>query len=204
MPTPPAPPVILVHGFLATRTLMWPMHRRLSASGRSVFTVPLSPLVIQDVRRLAAELDAGVARVCEQHGVDRVDVVGVSQGGVLALWWAHHLGGFARTRRLVLVGAPVQGTWAAAWGLPLLGLVSKGIWQLLPGAPLLRELERPLPEGAVVHTVALASDPVSPEARCRVAGAPHDVFPAALGPLTHQWLVFSRPVARRISELLDG
>jgi hypothetical protein len=51
--------VVLVHGFLATRGLMWPLQRRLARTGRSVFTVPLSPLVIGDVRRLARELDQG-------------------------------------------------------------------------------------------------------------------------------------------------
>jgi pimeloyl-ACP methyl ester carboxylesterase len=197
------PPVLLVHGFLATRSLLWPMRRRIERTGRGVFTVPLSPLVVQDVRRLAAELDAGVERVRDQLGADRVDLVGVSQGGVLALWWAHHLGGFARTRRLLLVGAPVRGTWAAAVGLPLLGAVSRGIWQLVPGAPLLRELDRPLPPGARVHTLAMEGDPVSPEARCRVAGAPHETFPAGFGPLTHQYLVLSRPVADRVSAILD-
>jgi pimeloyl-ACP methyl ester carboxylesterase len=196
------PPVVLVHGFLATRTLMWPMRRRLTAAGRAVFTVPLSPLVIQDVRRLAAELDTGIERLREKLGAEQVDVVGVSQGGILALWWAHHLAGFARTRRLLLVGAPVQGTWAAAAGLPLLGGVSRGIWQLIPGSPLLRELARPLPPGARVHTLALDGDPVSPQSRCRLPDVPHETFPAGLGPLTHQYLVLSRPLADRVGGLL--
>lgn len=198
----PQPPILIVHGFLATRTLMWPMRYRLARAGRAVFTVPLSPLVIQDVRQLAAELDAGVARVLAETGAERVDVVGVSQGGVLALWWALHLGGFARMRRLVLMGSPVGGTWAAVAGLPLLGLWSRGIWQLVPGSPLLDELARPLPPGAEVFTLALAGDPVCPESRCRVAGAPHEVFPVALGPLTHQWLVLSGPLTARVAELL--
>lgn len=199
----PLPPVVLVHGFLATRGLMWPMRRRLERGGRAVATVPLSPLVIGDVRALARQLDAGVDRIRDQYGVGSVDVVGVSQGGVLALWWGHHLGGFARTRRLLLVGAPVRGTWAAAAGVPVLGAVSRGIWQLIPGSPLLTELERPLPEGAAVHTLALRGDPVSPEARCRLPDAPHEVFEAGWGPLTHQALVFSRPLADRARALLD-
>lgn len=195
--------MVLVHGFLATRGLMWPLQRRLARTGRSVFTVPLSPLVIGDVRRLARELDQGVDALRGELAADVVDVVGVSQGGVLALWWAHHLAGFPRLRRLVLVGAPVRGTWAAAAGLPVLGAVSRGIWQLVPGSPLLGELDRPLPAGAQVHTLALEGDPVSPEARCRVNGAAHETFAAGWGPLTHQALVFSRPLADRALALLE-
>lgn len=197
------PPVVLVHGFLATPALMEPLRRRLARSGRDVRTVTLAPLAIQDVRGLARQLDANVERLREELGAERVDVVGVSLGGVLALWWAHHLGGWARVRRCVLVGSPVRGTWAAAAGLPVLGLVSEGIWQLLPRGALVRELARPLPPGADVTTLSLGGDLVCPPARCRLDGARNVVVPMPRSPLTHQWLVLSRRIARQIERVLD-
>jgi pimeloyl-ACP methyl ester carboxylesterase len=199
----PDAPVVLVHGFLATPALMLPLRRRLARSGRDVRTVTLAPLAIQEVRGLARQLDANVERLRDETGAARVDVVGVSLGGVLALWWAHHLGGWERLRRCVLVGSPVRGTWAAALGLPLLGLVSEGIWQLHPRASLVRELARPLPAGADVTTLALAGDLVCPPARCRLDGAENLVVPTPRTPLTHQWLVLSRRVADEVDRVLD-
>ena len=124
-----SPPVVLVHGFLASPLLMTPLRARLEG-GRPVVTPELSPLAIQDVRTLARQLDLAVDRGRMQHDVEQIDLVGVSQGGIIALWWAHHMGGWERLRRLVLVGAPVRGTWAAFAALPLLGAVSSGVWQL--------------------------------------------------------------------------
>lgn len=197
------PPVVLVHGFLATPTLMSPMRWRLERGGRRVVTPELSPLCIQDVRKLARQLDATVEKARRELGQDRVDVVGVSQGGILSLWWAHHVGGWSKVRRLVLVGSPVQGTWAAAAGLPLLGAVSRGIWQMLPSSPFLPELDVPLPEGADLTTLSIRGDPVCPAERCAVRGAENLVFEGPPGPLKHQYLIFSRPVYRHLEEVLD-
>lgn len=182
---------------------MLPLRLRLARAGRLARTVELAPLAIQDVRQLAVELDGNVERVRRETGADRVDVVGVSLGGIVALWWAHRLGGWNRIRRFVLVGSPVRGTWAAALGVPFLGLVSDGIWQLLPTADLVADLERrPLPPGAEVTTLALDRDPVCPPDRCRLPGARNVVFRGSVGPLSHQWLVFSRRLSRELLDVL--
>jgi pimeloyl-ACP methyl ester carboxylesterase len=194
--------VVLVHGFLATPALMRAIRWRLERAGHRVYSPELSLLAIQDVRRLASQLDLAIDRVRHACRVDRVHLVGTSQGGIIALWWAHHLCGWERTDRMVSIGAPFRGTWAALAGLPALGLVSRGIWQLLPGSPLLDELDRPLPEGARFTTVALSRDPVAPAERCTVPGATHRVFDAPFGPLNHQWITFSDPINRAVIEAL--
>lgn len=196
------PPVMLVHGFLATPTLMRPMRGRIEASGRRVFSPALAPLAVQDVRALAGQLDVAIDRVRQATGVDRIDVVGASQGGIIALWWAQHRDGWARTHRMVAVGAPFRGTWAAAVGLPALGWCSRGIWQLVPGSALLAELGT-VPAGARMSTIALDGDPVCPADRCQVDGADHRVFSAPFGPLKHQWMALSPMVARAVVDALD-
>lgn len=197
-------PVVLVHGFLSTARMLAPMRRRLMRAGHRVFPTALDPLCVGDVRRLARQLDATVRRVREETGAARVSVVGVSQGGLIALWWARHLDGWAGLERLVLVGAPVQGTWAATIGLPVLGPISRGIWQMLPTSPLVAELAGPLPGDVPVVTIALRGDPMSPPARCHVPAGDNRVCDAPLGPLRHQWLVFSRTVSRQVLDALDG
>ena len=193
---------MLVHGFLATPPLMTPLRRHLVRAGHDVHHPALSPFAIQDVRQLASELDLSVDRVRWRLGVDRVDLVGVSQGGIIGLWWAHHLDGWSRVRRFVGVGAPFRGTWAAVVGLGPLGWWSPGIWQLVPGSSFLEDLGRPLPDGAAVTTIALDGDPVCPEDRCSLDGARHRVLPGSAGPLTHQWLALSPTVADAVVEAL--
>jgi pimeloyl-ACP methyl ester carboxylesterase len=191
-------PVVLVHGFLATPSLMAAMRWRLTRAGHTVYGAELGPLAIQDVRSLAAQLDATVERVRLETGADRVSLVGVSQGGVIAVWWAHHLDGWRRAASVITVGAPLSGSWLAAAGLPLLGWWSQGIWQLLPGAPFQRDLVRPLPPSARLTTIALAGDRVAPPIRCAYPGADNLVFPSRTGPLQHQWLTFSGAVGRAV------
>ncbi len=197
------PPVVLVHGFLSTPRMLWPLKWRLERAGHQVFSTDLSPLAIQDVRRLADQLDRCIERTRRVSGADQVDLVGVSQGGIIALWWLHHRDGWRRVHRFVAVGAPVRGTWAAAVGVPLFGAISRGVWQMLPGTPLVEELVRhPLPEGADVVTLSLDGDPVCPPDRCRLDGARNVIFQGPPGPLKHQWLIFSRPVADELRDAL--
>lgn len=200
----PAVPVVLVHGFLAGPLLMTPMRLRLERT-RPVLTPELSPLAIQDVRQLAGQLDLAVDQARFRLRADRVDVVGVSQGGIIALWWAHHLDGFARVRRMVLVGAPVRGSWAALLGLPLLGHVSSGIWQLLPSSAFTREeICLTLPEAARVTTISATGDLVCPPRRCALPGATNLVLEGPPGPWKHQWMPLSRRVVAAVEGALDA
>lgn len=194
----PSVPVVLVHGFLASPSVMWSLRRRLTRVGLDVHSPRLSPLVLQDVRALAQQLDRSVERVRRHTRSPVVDVVGASQGGILGLWWALHLGGWSRVRRLVLIGAPVRGTWAALAALPTAGLVGRGAWQMLPGSGLLQELELRLPADAEVVTLSMRGDPICPPARCHLPGADNRVLPHAMGPLAHQYMMFSPAVGREL------
>lgn len=194
---PPRIPVILVHGYLSPAWFLWLLARRLRAAGIGVFGVKLSPLLVRDVRVLAAELDAEIDRILAAQHAGRCDVVAVSQGALVALWWMKHLGGATRVRRFVAVGAPFTGSWLAVAGLPVLGAVSAGIWQLVPGSPLLRELGGRAPEGVETITIALEGDPVVPPERCRLDGAESIVVRSRVL-LGHQALVLVRPVAEAV------
>jgi pimeloyl-ACP methyl ester carboxylesterase len=196
-------PTLVVHGYLAAPGLMWPMQRFLRRRGRDTYLVPeLSPLVLGDVRRHAEQLDVAVERVREQTGARRVDVVGASQGGIIALWWATQ-GGWGRLGRLVTVGTPFRGSPAARFGRLLLGPVSPGIRQLVPGAPLLdalaaAPLERP------VASVSMAGDPVCPPESCLLDGMEQHVVPGGFGPLSHQLLMLDRRALSAVFDALEA
>jgi len=197
-------PVIVVHGFLSTRGSMLPLALQLRRRGRRVYRANLPPLCIQDVRQLAGAVGASVDDAIRRSGSQAVDVVGVSQGGLAALYFLRRLHGVDRVRRLVTLGTPFAGTWFAVAGLPLLGAVSRGVWQSLPTSDVVRELTEVGPvAGEDVVSIARQGDPVAPPARCRVEGARHVVLPPTRLPGTHQTLGFHPLVVDATVEALD-
>jgi pimeloyl-ACP methyl ester carboxylesterase len=188
----PDTPVILVHGFLASPNLLLPMKHRLQKRGHTVYLANLSPLCIQDVRRLARELSETVERVCFVEDVAQVDMVGVSLGGLIALYYQQAIAEQPRLRQLVAVGTPFLGTEFPRPFLPLLGRISAGVWQVLPDAALLKEmLAAGIPTGTSVTSIAMEGDTVSPPDACRLPGASCIVLPGRNTPINHQLLVAS-------------
>jgi pimeloyl-ACP methyl ester carboxylesterase len=193
-------PVLLVQGLFATPGTMRPLRRRLRAAGHDVHLTPeLSRLVSGDVRAHAEELDRAVERVRAKSGAAAVDVVGASQGGIVALWWATH-GGWDRLGRLVGVGAPFRGS-PVADAIGRVGRRTVGLRQLVPGSELLVELAG-APLLRPVVSVSLRGDPVCPPASCVLPGMRAIVVEASYGPLSHQWMMLDRSVADAVHRAL--
>lgn len=173
---PSGPPVLLVHGYLATRGSLHLFERRLAERGFVVMTYRLSTalsagLNLGDIRDSAALVARKVESLAEQTGVDHVDLCGHSMGGLCGLYYLKRLGGAARVRRLVLLGTPAQGTWSALLGLPMAAL-GRGSLQLLPGSAFLRDLDDgPLPAGPEVVSVSGERDWFAPPGSTLVPGA---------------------------------
>lgn len=200
-------PVILVHGYLSTAEMLAPLASRLERRGFDVFSSELSPFCIQDVRKLADELSDTVDKVIEKTGATKVHLVGLSQGGIIALYYLKLVDEVGLVASLIAAGSPFRGTWAPIAGLlatPWLGVISRGVWQVMPNSQLLAELEAaPFPEGVMVRTIAVEGDLISPPDRCTLDGVPHTIV-SGVPFISHQWLVFSQPVADAIAEALEG
>src|SRR5690606_35327940 len=108
-----SPPVLLLHGFLGTRGSMLPLERRLVAEGLTVFSFNLGALNTRDIRASAFLIHRKIESILSQTSVDRIDIVGHSMGCLIGLYYVKKLGGHARVRRLVMMGTPIKGTWAA-------------------------------------------------------------------------------------------
>ena len=196
------PPVVIVHGFLSSHHMMRPLKWALERRGRQVFLTPLSLLCIQDVTRLAGQLQARIEEVRRETGSDEVDLVGISQGGVIGLWYLNNLYRGHGVRKFLAAGAPLQGTWAALVGMPLLGAVSKGLRQLIPTGEFIETLVSKLPQGVKVYTLAISGDPVVPEARSRLDGADNRRIDVWNTPIKHQFLILSPSVLREVGDIL--
>ena len=196
--TPEAPPVLIIHGFLGTRGSMYMLERRLVQDGFVCVSFNLGTFNVRDIRRSAFLIHRKIERILAQTPSQRIDIIGHSMGGLIGLYYVKKLGGHTRVRRLIMMGTPVRGTWAALAGVVTLGLWSTSSWQLLPRSRFLDELAKgPMPPGVEVHTIAAARDWVVPLATTRLAGAN-----AVTVPLGHSSLVVSEEVYRRVVNAL--
>jgi len=196
---PGQPPVLIIHGYLATRGSLHLLERHLTDRGLIVMSYPLGgPLLnIGDIRDSAGLIARKVESIVAQTGISRVDIVGHSMGGLVGLDYLKRLGGRHRVRRLILLGTPAQGTWSALLGLVTapLGLASL---QLLPGSPFLRELgERPLPPGADVVSIGAVRDWLAPLASTALDGVRHMALPTG-----HSGLLVDAEVAEVVVGIL--
>jgi len=192
--TPDAPPVLIIHGFLGTRGSMYMLERRLVEDGFVVVSFNLGMLNLRDIRRSAFLIHRKIERILAQTPSQRIDIIGHSMGGLIGLYYVKKLGGHTRVRKLIMMGTPIRGTWAALMGVMTLGLWSTSSWQLLPRSRFLDELAQgPMPPGVEVHTIAAARDWVVPLPTTRLAGAT-----ATTVPLGHSSLVVSEEVYRRV------
>lgn len=140
-------PVIVVPGTLAGEPLVevdiQSLADHLRAEGYAVFVYWLPGNGLGDMRETAAGLPAFVDDVLEGTGASSVDVVGHSQGGLLARWYVRFLGGDAVVDSLVTLGTPHHGTQLANLG-SLFGLwncLSVGVCtQAAVGSSFLAEL----------------------------------------------------------------
>jgi pimeloyl-ACP methyl ester carboxylesterase len=194
---PGQPPVLLIHGYLATRGSLHLLERHLGDRGLVIMSYPLGPVNLGDIRDSAGLIARKVESIVAQTGIARVDIVGHSMGGLVGLDYLKRLGGRHRVRRLVMLGTPAQGTWSALLGLVTapLGLASL---QLLPGSPFLRELaDRPLPKGAEVISIGAVRDWLAPLSSTVLGGVRHIALPTG-----HSGLLVDADVAEVVAGLL--
>ncbi|HYF44703.1 MAG TPA: alpha/beta fold hydrolase [Acidimicrobiales bacterium] len=107
-------PVIIVAGTFADQPaadlFYAPLAARLRADGYSphIFGLPTSGT--QDIGRTAQALNAFADQVRARTGAARVDLIGHSQGGLVARHYVKNLGGSSEVDAVISLGAPHYGT----------------------------------------------------------------------------------------------
>ena len=191
------PPVLLLHGFFGTRGSMFLLERRLTEEGLCTFSFNLGTVNTRDARASAFLVHRKVEAILEQaRHVKRIDIVGHSLGGLIGLYYVKKLGGANKVRKLVMVGTPHRGTWAALGGVVMLGLLSESSWQLLPHSSFLTELQRgPLPEGVEYFSIAAERDWICPLSSTYLRGAHLVTVPFGHAGLVMSDLTYSKIAA---------
>ena len=198
--SPDRPPVLLVHGFMGTRGALFLLESRLRADGFHVFSINLGTLNIQDIRKSAFQIHLAVEKIMAATGgrVRKIDIIGHSMGGLIALYYLKYMGGDEHVRKLVTLGTPYKGTWISLLGVTLLGSLSPSTWQMLPGSYFLRMLEAVPPPPSVEWTSVIARyDALCPPGTARISpGSNYDL------PIGHAGLVLSADVSRVLKRVL--
>jgi triacylglycerol esterase/lipase EstA (alpha/beta hydrolase family) len=106
-------PVIIVAGTFSPSIANEPLAARLRADGYRVWIYELPGLGTGDIGQTSQPLATLVDQVRAQTGSAKVDLVGHSQGGLVARYYVKYLGGAAKVDRVVSLGAPHYGTYVA-------------------------------------------------------------------------------------------
>ncbi|MCC5952978.1 MAG: alpha/beta fold hydrolase [Acidimicrobiia bacterium] len=106
-------PVVIVAGTFSPAFANEPLAARLRADGYQVHIFELPGLGLGDIRSSSAALGAFVDQVLASSGATRVDLVGHSQGGLVARGYVRDFGGAAKVDSLISLGSPHKGTYVA-------------------------------------------------------------------------------------------
>lgn len=134
--------VLLVPGYGGNRDGLLVLAERIEATGRDAEVLTLVGDGTGDLSTQVRLLDEAVSRELAA-GAPSVDVIGYSAGGVVAGLWVAREDGAAKARRVVTLGAPLDGTTlAGAAAVTAPDACPAACRQLAPGSAELAELDR--------------------------------------------------------------
>ena len=83
-------PILLIHGFLGTRGVMYALEQRLKAEGYPVFSVNLGFVNIRDIRKTAFLIHRKVEEILYSWEIEHINIVAHSMGGLIGLRSEEH------------------------------------------------------------------------------------------------------------------
>lgn len=177
-------PTLIIHGFLAHKITNLPLHLGLRRHGIRTFNVPIPGLNTQDVDKSSLILSDKVKEVLEKTGANKVNIIGVSLGGVIALHYIRCGGGRAHVDKTITLGSPLKGAPVAhsITSLPLVGGIAS---QLLHNSQLMQDLHAPQRSTADVISIYADGDILVPKERSDIEGATLIKAPVGNWPIGH-------------------
>lgn len=161
-------PVIVAPGFF---TSFWPsslsLVEKLRYEGYDVVSPEASLMSFLSIHIQAVVIKKMVDETLKKYRVKKCDIIGISMGGIAALYYLHELGGAEKVNTFIAIGAPFRGTWAGLVGVCFFGAFSPSVWEILPNSLLLRYLaNKPKPKGVKIFTIIGSEDKISPPDSC--------------------------------------
>ena len=165
-------PVLVLYGLFATPRVVDVLTYRFRRGGYCAFSIDLGGLFGRfnsaPIEELAALLSNQVDRICRRHGLERLDIVGHSEGGLIGRYYVQKLNGAKHVSGLVTLGTPHRGTPWAYLGR-LVRQIVPSVPQMMPNSQLLRECTDGRFPGAVKMTSIFSrADLICPPSSCRL------------------------------------
>ena len=203
--SPSTLPLVIINGLGAPRPAALFYAHYFRKAGRRTFVARQKHLYYGDVRNSARMVARQVDEARDRTGEAKVQLVGMSLGGLLGYYYLACLGGAEQVECFVSVGAPLNGAPVANLGLLPPLSVLPAIAQCRPGSEILREIHSAPPiRGPRLYSVGARGDALTPKGVWDAPGfeavaSDHGCFPVG------HWMLFTHDVNKEIVlRLLDG
>ncbi|MDY6794931.1 MAG: alpha/beta fold hydrolase [Actinomycetota bacterium] len=134
---PDIPPCFFVHGYASTPAHSCILRARLRGEGLVVRTARLPWMAMGDIARSAEVVAEQVEEMKRDLGVERVNLIGHSLGGVIIRYYLQKMEGWRDLKRVVYLATPFHGSYLA-----YLTPLTKAGRQLHPGSDFITCMER--------------------------------------------------------------
>ncbi|MEL6614963.1 MAG: alpha/beta fold hydrolase [Bacteroidota bacterium] len=189
-------PVLLVPGFLDGPGSFFRLGRHLRSEGFDARALRLSPrLATCSLHDFARQVAAEVEATRQASGVETVDLVGFSMGGLVSRLYVQRHGGAERVRRLITLASPHAGSHVARI------MPQQATREMRPGSDLLTDLDRDIEMLEEVDVASLWTPydlTVLPGSSGALSVGTSEAIPVKL----HRLMLLDRRVFERVSELL--
>lgn len=197
-PSPSSLPLVIINGLGAPRAaaLFYALYFR--KHGRTTFVAPQRMLYYGDVRESARLVAGQVDEALAKTGARRVQMIGMSLGGLLGYYYLACLGGAKHVESFVSVGGPLNGAAIAHLGrVPPLTMMP-AIAQCRPDSEVFREIAATQPiKHTRLYSVGAKGDAITPRSVWDAPGfepihSEHGCFPVG------HWMLFTHEQNKRI------
>lgn len=131
-------PVLLLHGYIMSPLSAWPiMWARLRLDGHKCYTMFLKGIGLRDIRFSAEKTRKKVEKILARTGAKKIDLIGHSEGGMVARYYIQRFGGDKYVERCITLGTPHGGTFET-----IIVVLTTAGRQLLPLSSLIRDLNK--------------------------------------------------------------
>lgn len=156
-------PVVIAPGFF---TGFWPpslqnLPNKIRKMGFNVFAPESSFLSAFNIHIQAIILSELVDKALKNSKTKKCNIIGISMGGIVALYYLYELDGAKKVNACITIGTPFNGTSAAYLAL----LLTPSAWEIVPASPLLVRLSKKpkLPDVKMYNFVGLKDSICPPE-----------------------------------------
>lgn len=203
-------PVILLYGFFSSRKSLIIMERLLNQRGFQVMSFNLGGLLgvffTRGIKETATYIDRKISTQFDRHKFKKIQLVGHSKGGLVALWWLLKLGGHRYCDKVITMGTPFHGTYLTYLGLMTpIGFIWRDLWQMRPGSQFLKELHNvDIPKNLSIYCCYSDNDKVATGIKGKYVpkNSNHDIQYIPLHHVTHFEFLYRRDVADKLARLL--